>query len=63
MKYDFYIILKALFVLQIFKFCPDVFGHVEKRLDKNAKINFKIYDVTTWLKNNDNKHNAQNLKK
>ena len=27
-------------------FCPDFFGHVGKQLDKKAKVNFKIYDVT-----------------
>ena len=32
-------------------FCPDFFDHVEKRLDKKAKANFKIYDVTEWEKN------------
>ena len=28
MKNDFYFILKALFVLKIFKFLPRLFGHV-----------------------------------
>ena len=27
--------------------CPAFFGHMGKVLDKKAKINFKIYDVTT----------------
>ena len=35
--------LKALFVLKIFNVCPDAFNHVEKWLDKKAKINFKRY--------------------
>ena len=26
------------------------FSHVGKRLDKKAKVNFKIYDVTYWEK-------------
>ena len=26
--------LKALFVIKIFKFCPELFGHVGKRLDR-----------------------------
>ena len=33
MKNDFYFILKALFVLKIFKFLSLLFGHVEKCLD------------------------------
>ena len=30
--------LKALFILKIFKFCLDLFGHEGKRLDKKYKI-------------------------
>ena len=48
MKNYFYLFLKALFVLKIFKFCPDSFGHVRKRLDKKAQVGFKIYDVINW---------------
>ena len=33
MKYAFYFILKALFVLKIFKFLSSLFGHLEKRPD------------------------------
>ena len=40
--------LKAVFVLKMFKFLPELFGQVGKRLGKSAKVNFKIYDVTTW---------------
>ena len=29
------------------KFFLEIFG---KRLDKNTKVNFKIYDVTNWIK-------------
>ena len=29
------------------------FDHVEKRLDKKATDNFKIYDVIEWATNND----------
>ena len=51
MKNAFYFTLKALFVLKIFKFLPWLYGgHVEKRLDQKEKVDFKIYDVTTWLK-------------
>ena len=40
-------------------FCPNVFGHVGKRLDKKASVNFKIYEVTIWETNNYNTHTAQ----
>ena len=52
MKNAFYFTLKALSVLKIFKFLSWLFGHAEKRLDEKGKINFKIYDVATWLTNN-----------
>ena len=42
--------LKALFLLKIFKFLSCV--HVGKQLDKKAKANFKIYDVTNWITTN-----------
>ena len=56
---------KALFVLKIFTFLSQVFGCVEKRLDKKAIENFKIYDVTDWTTNNYNynTHIAQYFKK
>ena len=34
MKNDFYLMLKALFVLKIFTFLFKLFGYVEKRFDK-----------------------------
>ena len=41
-----FMLLKALFVLKIPKFCPDFFGNVRKRLDKKAKkVNIKTYNV------------------
>ena len=48
MKNAFYFILKALFVLEIFKFYSLLFGYVEKQLDRKVKVNSKIYDVTDW---------------
>ena len=39
--------LKALFVLKVFKFLFLLFGDVEEQLNKRAKVNFKIYVVTT----------------
>ena len=55
MKNAFYFVLKALFVLNIFKFCLDFLV-----MYKN-KVNFEIYDVTAWLTNNQNTHIAQYL--
>ena len=55
MKNAFCFTLKAIFVLKIFTFLSCLFGYVEKRLDNNkAMVNFKIYDVTDWIKNNFN---------
>ena len=48
MKNAFYFILKALFVLKMLKFFTNFSGYVGKWLDKRAKVNFKIYDVTNW---------------
>ena len=42
--------------LRYLNFCPDVFGHVEKWLDKKVKVNLKIYDVSTWMASNRNTH-------
>ena len=55
--------LKALFLLKILKLLSRIFGLEEKQLDKNAKINFKIYDDTNWVTNNYNTHIAQYIKK
>ena len=41
--------IKTLFILKIFKFLYGLFGHVEKEFDQQVKINFKIYDLATWL--------------
>ena len=48
MKYALYFILKALFVLEIVKVCPDFFGHFGKRLNEKTKANFKIFDAAAW---------------
>ena len=37
--------------LRYLNFSPDFFDHVEKQLDKKAKINFKMSDVTNWITN------------
>ena len=63
MKKAVYFTLKAFLVLKIRKFLSGLFGYEEKRRDWKDKINLKIYDVTTWLTNNFNKHIDQYLKK
>ena len=55
--------LKRTFILKIFKFLSWLFGHAEKLLDQKDKVNFKIFDITTWLANNCNTHIDQCLKK
>ena len=42
MKIAFYIMLKALFVLDIFTFLSGFFSYVDECLEKYAKVNFKI---------------------
>ena len=46
----FYFMLIALFVLEMLTFLSWLSGYIEKRLDKKALVNFKIYDVTDWTK-------------
>ena len=43
--------------------CPISFVYIGKRLDKKVKVNFKIYDVTSWNTNNCSKHITRYLKK
>ena len=62
MKTDLYFMLKAFFILEVFTFLSLPFGYVEKRLDKKAKVNFKICDITYWTTNINNVHIAQYLK-
>ena len=52
----FFVILKAYFIPEIFKVLSWHFGYVEKWLDKNGKVNFKILDVTDCTTNNYNTH-------
>ena len=59
----FGVILKARFVLKIFRFRPIFFDHAEKRLDYKAKISYKIYDVANWITSNYNTYTVQYLKK
>ena len=63
MESAFYLMLKAIFVLNIFTYLSWIFGYVEKRLDKKAKVNLKIYDVKIWTTNNYSTHIVQYFKK
>ena len=59
MKNAFYFASKALFVLKIFHALSWLVGHA----DYKERVNFKIYDFTTWLRSNCNTHIDQYLKK
>ena len=63
MENAFYFMLKANVVLVIFKSLFWLFGYVEKRFDKKAKVNFKICDVSDWTPNKYNTNIAQYVKK
>ena len=63
MEKAFHVTLKAFFVLKIFKSLSLLFGLLEKRFDLKEKVNFKMYEVTTWETNNCNKLTAQYIKK
>ena len=54
MKNAFNFILKALFVLKIFKILSWFFGHEEITAWLENKINFEIDDIKAWLANNYN---------
>ena len=61
-KNAFYVMLKALFVLEIFTVLPWLFGYVEMQLDREVVVNFKIYDAIDWATNNYNTHITHYLK-
>ena len=63
MSNAFQFMLKPLLVFDIFKFLSWPFTHVEKRLDKKTKGNFKVYDVADTKTNNCNIFIVQYLKK
>ena len=54
MKNVSYFTLKALFVLEIFKFASWLFGYVEKQLDVKDEVYFEIHDVTERTTNSYN---------
>ena len=55
--------LNTFFVLEIFELLSRLFDCVKKRLDKKAKVNFEIYDVTDWTTYYYNTHIAHYHKK
>ena len=55
----FYVKRVFLPVSRYLNFCLDFLVIQKKRLDQKDKVNFKFYDVTTWLSNNYNTHFAQ----
>ena len=55
--------LKLFLLLRYLNFCPEILGHIGKRLDKKVKVNFKIFDVINVETNNYNTHITQYLKK
>ena len=63
MKNAFYFTLKAVSIINTFKFCSEFFDDVEKPFDKKTEVNFKLYDVTKWETNNYSIHIAPHLKK
>ena len=56
MKDVFYSILEAHLFLRYLHLCREFFGHDRKRLDKKAKVTFKIYNVINSETNNYNTH-------
>ena len=58
-KNAFYFMLKAPFVHKVFKFCFHFLVMQKKRFDQKDKVIFKIFDIITWLTNNNNTHIAQ----
>ena len=57
-----FIASQKLFSVSVYlSFCHDFLVMQKKRLDKNDKVNFKIYDVTTWLTNNCNIYILPNI--
>ena len=59
MKNDFHFNFKAI-LLRYSSCFPDIYGDVEKWLDK---VSFKICDLINWARSNYNVHIAQYLKK
>ena len=59
----FFISIKGLFILKLFKYLSLVFWSTWKMLDKKAKINFKFMAPSPWKKKYYNTHVDQYLQK
>ena len=60
---NFYFILKAFFLLDVFKrYLFDFFSQVGTRLVKKAKVNIKIYDIIDSETRNYNTNSSQYFK-
>ena len=62
-KNAFYFMFKTLFVLEIFTFLSCLFGYVEKRSYKKAKVSLKFMTSTDWKTKTYNTYIVQYLKK
>ena len=62
-KNAFYFISKVLSFSKYLNFCLAFLVLLKKRLDKKDKVNFKIYEVATWLTNYYDTNIAQYLTK
>ena len=60
-KNAFYFILKFFSFSLYLNFCVDFRIMQKKRLDQKYKVNFKIYNVKTWLTNNYHTHIFQHI--
>ena len=58
-SFIFYTLYILLYVTMLFYFMLKSLFVLEKRLNKKAKVNFEIYDVTEWTPNNYNAHLTQ----
>ena len=47
-KKSFLFHFKTFLFLRYLNFCPGIFDHIGKQLDKKTKVNFKIYDLKNW---------------
>ena len=58
-SFIFYTLYILLYVTMLFYFMLKSLFVLENRLNKKAKVNFEIYDVTEWTPNNYNAHLTQ----
>ena len=63
MRNGCYFMLNFFLFLRYLTLCPELFHHGGKRLDQNAKVNFKIFHTVDWNKNNYHTHISQSYTK